>query len=163
MPYPFNRLGKILFSSTSLLLIAAALHAAPFRIFFHSAVPGPHIFRNYTLYKADTTEYHLVATENRSAATEYRPAKYRPAAGLISREKNGNLVIAVPPAMLGRYKIRFFDEDHYFLFEIRQIRDPLLIVEKNNFQHAGLFQYELYRDNALIERSSFLIRKDKPQ
>jgi hypothetical protein len=156
MPYPFNRLGKLFFSSTSLLLIAATLNAAPSRIFFHSAVPGPHIFRNYTLYKEDTVEYHPVATE-------YRPAKYRPAAGPISREKNGNLVIAVPPAMLGRYKIRFFDEDHYFLFEIRQIRDPLLIIEKNNFQHAGLFQYELYRDNALIERSSFLIRKDKPQ
>jgi hypothetical protein len=151
MPYPFNRLGKIFFSSTSLLLIAAALHAAPSRVFFHSAVPGPHIFRNYTLSKEDTVEYHPVA------------AGYGPTAGLISREKNGDLVIAVPPAMLGRYKIRFFDEDHYFLFEIRQIRDPLLIVEKNNFQHAGLFQYELYRDNALIERSSFLIRKDKPQ
>lgn len=151
MPYPFNRLGKIFFSSASLLLIAATLNAAPSRIFFHSAVPGPHIFRNYTLYKADTAEYHPV------------DAGYGPAAGLISREKNGNLVIAVPPAMLGRYKIRFFDEDHYFLFEIRQIQDPLLIVEKNNFQHAGLFQYELYRDNALIERSSFLIRKDKPQ
>jgi hypothetical protein len=157
MPYPFHRLGKVFFSSTSLLLVATSLNAAQSRVFFHSAVPGPHIIRNYTLYnKEDTTEYHPVATE-------YHPAEYRPAAGLITREKNGNLVIAVPPAMLGRYKIRFFDEDHYFLFEIRQIRDSLLIVEKNSFQHAGLFQYELYRDNALIERSSFSIRKDKPQ
>jgi hypothetical protein len=146
VPYPFNPLGKIFFSSAGLLLIVAALHAASPRIFFHSAVPGPHILPDYTLCN---TEEDTVA---------YRPV----AAGLITRGKNGNLMIAIPPAMLGRYKIRFFDEAHYFLFEIRQIHDVLLIVEKNSFQHAGLFQYELYRDNTLIERSSFLISNDKP-
>jgi len=60
----------------------------------------------------------------------------------------------------GKYKIRFFDDDDNFLFEVRQIRDPLLIVEKYNFRHTGLFQYELYREDLLIERSTFLIRKD---
>ena len=144
MPYPLHRLGKALFPAVFLLLIAVAaatdIAAAPTRIIFHSAVGAPHILAISALY-TDTAQSY-------------------PAEGMVSRERNGNLVIAVPPALLGRYKIRFFDESHYFLFEIKQIRDARLIVEKNNFQHAGLFQYELYRDNTLIERSSFLIRRD---
>lgn len=159
MPYPLHRLGKVLFPAVPLLFMAvcpssrtfaaapAAVSAAPIvaaaapRIYFHSAVCAPHIFGFSTLYHIDTAQYY-------------------PEVGPVSRERNGNLVIAVPPALLGHYKIRFFDESHYFLFEIKQIRDTRLIVEKNNFQHAGLFQYELYRDNTLIERSSFLIRRD---
>ncbi|HEY4337762.1 MAG TPA: hypothetical protein VGM89_17735, partial [Puia sp.] len=58
---------------------------------------------------------------------------------------------------LGRYRIRFFDDRQAFLFEIRQIHDPLLIIEKYNFGHAGRFVYELYRDNGLVEKSSFQI------
>ena len=79
---------------------------------------------------------------------------------IVRHEKNGDVVIAVPSRFLGRYRIRFFGEDNGLLFEIRQIQDPLLIVEKYNFGHAGLFRYELYRDNNLVERSSFRINPD---
>ena len=80
--------------------------------------------------------------------------------GYVRRNANGDLVITVPQNSAGRYKIRFFDEYGRLLFEIRQIRDPLLIVEKYNFEHAGQFVYELYRDAVLIERMSFSIRKE---
>ena len=58
---------------------------------------------------------------------------------------------------MGRYRVRFYDEENILLFEIRQIRDPLLIVEKYNFRCAGVFQYEVYRDNELVEKNSFRI------
>ncbi len=61
------------------------------------------------------------------------------------------------PVAGGGYKIRFFGVDQALLFEIRQIQDPVLIVEKYNFGHAGMFQYELYRDNSLVERNNFRI------
>ena len=77
----------------------------------------------------------------------------------VRRERNSNLAIVVPNSR-GRYKIRFFDDQDQFLFEIRQIRDSLLIVEKVNFRHAGVFQYELYKDNALVEKRSFIIKTD---
>ena len=79
--------------------------------------------------------------------------------GYVHRNANGDLVITVPRNTTGRYKIRFFDEHGTLLFEIRQIRDPLLIVEKYNFEHAGQFFYELYRDAVLIEKMSFSIRR----
>jgi len=77
--------------------------------------------------------------------------------GLVRHEKNGDIVIAIPATAMARYRVRFFDEKEALLFEIRQIRDPLLIVEKYNFGHAGLFRYELYRDSTLVENSHFRI------
>jgi len=77
--------------------------------------------------------------------------------GVIRHEKNGDVVIALPANALGRYRVRFFDDRNVLLFEIRQIRDPLLIIEKYNFGHAGRFQYELYWDNGLVEKASFQI------
>jgi hypothetical protein len=79
------------------------------------------------------------------------------ASGIVRHERNGDIVIAPPPDALGRYRIRFFDDKQALLFEIRQIQDPLLIIEKYNFGHAGRFVYELYRDSGLVERASFQI------
>jgi hypothetical protein len=164
MPYSTTQRGKRLFSITVNLLITIGMNAAPVftagikplslssagaapfsgQLFFHSGSSRPHILWNSPLYKGDTVL--LNGRENPGAVS-----------GFIRREKNGDLVIVIPNAVREKYKIRFFDDDDHFLFEVRQIRDPLLIVEKYNFQHTGLFQYELYRENLLIERSTFLI------
>jgi hypothetical protein len=158
MPYSNSQRGKHLFSITVTLLMAAGINSLPgtaagaplppAQLFFHSGTLRPHIFGNYPLYKGDTA---LLDSRERTAARS---------PGFIRREKNGDLVIAIPDVARERYSIRFFDDDKNFLFEIRQIRDPMLILEKYNFQHTGVFQYELYRESALVERSSFLVRKD---
>ena len=155
MPYPTVKRGKRLFSITVALLIAAAVNALPAKSFSTSAPSAqnsfypnafsPHIFGSFPLYKADTA---LLNGRDPSVS------------GFIRREKNGDIVIAIPTVEREKYKIRFFDDDDHFLFEVRQIRDQMLIVEKYNFRHTGSFQYELYRENLLIERNTFLIRKD---
>jgi hypothetical protein len=78
--------------------------------------------------------------------------------GIVRHEQNGDVVILVPSGSAGHYKVRFFDESNALLFEVRQITEAPLIVEKVNFLHAGVFQYELYHDNNLIEKSRFRIR-----
>jgi hypothetical protein len=87
------------------------------------------------------------------------PEEERIASKYVRREKNSSLRIVVPFSR-ARYKIRFFDQQKEFLFEIGHIRDSLLIVEKVNFRHAGLFQYELFKDNMLVEKNSFIIKTD---
>ena len=77
--------------------------------------------------------------------------------GIVRHDRNGDVVITPPADGLGRYRIRFFDDQQALLFEVRQIHDPVLIIEKYNFGHAGRFVYELYKDNGLIERASFQI------
>lgn len=158
MPDSTSQRGKRLRLLAATVLIVACTKAFPAQNYFHSTPPGSHIFGNYPLYmySGDTA---LLNNGDRSGAT-VREAHGPASAGFIRRERNGDLVIAIPNVARERYKIRFFDDDNHFLFEVRQIRDPLLIVEKYNFQHTGSFQYELYRENVLIERNTFLIRKD---
>ena len=78
--------------------------------------------------------------------------------GIVRSTRKGDVLITVPAGASGHYKVRFFDANA-LLFEIRQIRDPMLIIEKYNFGHAGVFRYELYRDNSLVEKSSFRISR----
>lgn len=163
MPFLTPLRGKHLFSVTVTLLIAAGAAAdnpadkpRPAQIYFFSTCPASHISLIYTLYERDTT---MLKNRDKPRAAP-RKSEDEKTSGIIRREKNGDLVIVIPEAAREKYKIRFFDDDNNFLFEVRQIRDPLLILEKNNFQHTGLFQYELYRENQLVERSTFLIRKD---
>ena len=142
MPYPNPQLGKTTFLSLAILLIAfRGLAISPSQKNFQRTDSLPHNSRSYTLYIRDTVAE-------------------RAASGYVRRLANGDLVITVPQTASGRYKIRFFDERNSLLFEIRQIRDPLLIVEKYNFEHAGQFKYELYRDSLLIEKSNFSIRRE---
>ena len=115
--------------------------------FFHSYPRYSHISGISPLYTIDKDTGWLSPEEERIASRYVR------------REKNSSLTIVVP-ASRGRYKIRFFDQQELFLFEIGHIRDSLLIVEKVNFRHAGLFRYELYKDNMLVESNSFIIKTD---
>jgi hypothetical protein len=128
----------------------------PAQLYFFSNCPASHILGNYPLYEGDTT----LLKSRVKPGVALRKNEDGKTSGIIRREKNGDLVIVIPEAAREKYKIRFFDDDNNFLFEVGQIRDPLLILEKYNFQHTGLFQYELYRENQLVERSTFLIRKD---
>jgi hypothetical protein len=142
MSYPKKRPAKLLFSGiTAFLLGFCTFTARGVEKYAPSFSSGPHISPVFTLYKRDTSQ-----------------GRAYPA--IVRHDKDGDVVISVPPGLQGRYRIRFFGQDKGLLFEIRQIQDPILIVEKYNFGHAGLFQYELYRDNSLVERSSFRINLD---
>ena len=139
MPYPFLRPGKRLFSGIVLALLATgAKSAVPPENFGDCALLRPHILSGYALYIRDT-----------SLADEL--------SGIVRHERNGDIVIMTPPGSMGRYKVRFFDQANALLFEVRQIREAPLIVEKYNFVHAGVFHYELYCDNTLIEKNRFRI------
>lgn len=140
MSYPFTRPGKLLFPAIAALLLTVRVQAVvPVRDYLYFAFPHTHNSPKNTLYDEQDT------------ALMYRHS------GIVRHERNGDIVITAPADAIGRYRIRFFDEKEELLFEIRQIRDTLLIVEKYNFGHAGSFRYELYRGSSLVEKSSFRI------
>jgi hypothetical protein len=139
MSYPLNRPVKLLFSGITALLLGFCTFAAPGVEKYPPAFSsGPHINPVFAFYKGDTSQGRVQSA-------------------IVRHDKNGDVIISIPAGLQGRYRIRFFGEDKGLLFEIRQIQDPVLIVEKYNFGHAGLFQYELYRDKDLVEKSSFRI------
>lgn len=160
MPYPFSQRDKILSFFLVALLTATEANAGPANIFLHSSFFFSHISRISPLYNNSDGNTEWTMIPDTPGIRDVRHI-----GGQLSRyvhsERNSDLAIVVPEAENGRYKVRFFDNEDRFLFEIRQIRDSLLIVEKLNFQHAGLFQYELYRGDVLVERNTFLIKKDQ--
>jgi hypothetical protein len=146
MSDPLSWKAKFLaFLAVAVLLSGAA--KADDADFYYSCSRCSHISGIYPLYTIDKDTGWL------------SPAGERIASKYVRKDKNSSLRIVVPFSM-GEYKIRFLDQREQFLFEIGHIRDSLLIVEKMNFRHAGVFQYELFKDNMLVERNSFIIKSD---
>lgn len=84
----------------------------------------------------------------------YRTSSY------VYTGKYGNIHIALPEAPRKHYAVRFFDENNQLLFELSEIRDPSLIVDKTNFHHAGWFHFELYEGGQLKEKNKLFIPKE---
>ena len=78
----------------------------------------------------------------------------------VFTNKDGNITIALPGAGNKKYNVRFFETDASELFEIKEIKQSPLIVDKTNFVHAGWFRFELYEDGILKEKNKFFIPKD---
>jgi hypothetical protein len=84
----------------------------------------------------------------------YKPSKY------VFTEKDGNIRIALPDASLHKYSLKFFEENNSPVFEVKQVKDASLILDKANFLHSGWFRFELYQDGVLKEKNKFFIPKD---
>ena len=84
----------------------------------------------------------------------YRPSRF------VYTEKDGNIRISLTDAGLKKYSLKFFEEDHTEIFEIKHINDPLVIMDKTNFIHSGWFLFELYEDGKLKEKHKFYVPKD---
>ena len=84
----------------------------------------------------------------------YRASQY------IYAGKYGNIHVSLPEAPKRHYAVKFFDEDDKLLFELSEIRDPDLTLDKTNFRHSGWFRFELYDGDQLKEKNKFFIPKE---
>ncbi|MFS8083850.1 MAG: hypothetical protein ACMG51_10385 [Ginsengibacter sp.] len=74
--------------------------------------------------------------------------------------KENNIIISLRDAATHKYSIKFFENDGTFLFEVKKIPENYLILDKVNFVHSGLFNFELFDDKILIEHHKVYIPKD---
>jgi hypothetical protein len=74
--------------------------------------------------------------------------------------KYGNIHVSLPEAGRRHYSVKFFDENNKLIFELSEIKDPALILDKTNFQHAGWFRFELYDGDQLKEKNKLFIPKE---
>jgi hypothetical protein len=84
----------------------------------------------------------------------YRPSRF------VFTEKDGNIRIALPDARKRKYTLKFFEEDLTEAFEVNQITETVLFLDKSNFHHSGWFSFELYEDGKLKERHKLYVPKD---
>ncbi|OQP43096.1 hypothetical protein A4H97_13210 [Niastella yeongjuensis] len=84
----------------------------------------------------------------------YKPSKF------VYTEKDGNVAINLPTAGLHKYSIKFFDMQGIPQFDIDEVKESPLLIDKVNFLRSGWYKFELYEDGKLKEKHRFFIPKD---
>lgn len=72
-----------------------------------------------------------------------------------------NVIISLPDAESKKYSLQFFEENGTPVFKISKIPEPYLTLEKVNFLHSGIFNFELLDDGKLVEKYKIYIPKEK--
>jgi hypothetical protein len=70
----------------------------------------------------------------------------------------GYVQLRFPEAPEKEYTVKFFEENNTPLFEIKNIKDKQLVLDKTNFYRSGWYYFELYLEEKLVERNKFYLR-----
>ncbi len=74
--------------------------------------------------------------------------------------RDNNVVLYLPNAATKKYNAIFFDELDHKLFELTNLKEEYLIIEKVNFFRSGWYRFELFESGQLVEKNKFYIPKD---
>lgn len=121
-----------------------------------------------------TTEELLLLRRYRNSGQEIIPNNANPKIDAIVKNKPGVVIpqyhivankdglvrISLVDFNGKKYSIKFYEDDDTFLFELKDIKEASLMLEKSNFYHSGWFKSELYETDKLIEKNRFFIPKD---
>jgi hypothetical protein len=84
----------------------------------------------------------------------YKPSKF------VYTERDGNVAINLPTPGLHKYSIKFFDMQGIPQFDIAEVKESPLLIDKVNFLKSGWYKFELYEDGKLKEKHRFFIPKE---
>jgi hypothetical protein len=84
----------------------------------------------------------------------FKPSKF------IYTERDGNVSISLPLVAIHHYSVKFFDEKSVPLFDINEVKETSLLIDKVNFLRSGWYKFELYEDGKLKEKHKFFIPRD---
>lgn len=84
---------------------------------------------------------------------------YNPS-GFIFTNSEGNLVVALPDVHKKKFSLHVFTKEGMPIFEMKNIKEPLLQIDKSNFYKSGWFKYELFEAGKLREKNRFYIPAD---
>ncbi len=126
-----------------------------YRVFL-SFEGGTYLFTKSSRPVKDTTKAFPGSKEYQQSVvnTWFVPSK------LVYTGRDNNVIIALPDAAKKKYSIKFFEENGILIFELDKITEPYLTLEKVNFIHAGIFNFELYEKGILIEKHKVYVSKD---
>lgn len=80
--------------------------------------------------------------------------------GFIFTNSEGNLVIALPDVHKKKFSLHVYTKEGTPMFEMKNIKEPLLQIDRSNFYKSGWFKYELYEAGRLREKNRFYIPAD---
>lgn len=117
------------------------------------------ILRRYKNSKLDLFRDSISKNMNGVGKNKVKPDVNIPIYRIVAN-KDGLVRILLADFSSKKYSIKFYEDDDTFLFELKDLREASLMLEKSNFYHSGWFKSELYDEGKLIEKNRFFIPKD---
>ncbi|HEY4936936.1 MAG TPA: hypothetical protein VII44_10165 [Puia sp.] len=74
--------------------------------------------------------------------------------------KDGNVTISLSDYNHKNYFVAFYETDNTPVLEVKDIKYPVLTIDKTNFGHSGWFRFELYENGKLKEKNKLLIPRE---
>ncbi|MGV3529354.1 MAG: hypothetical protein ACO1OO_10705 [Flavisolibacter sp.] len=117
---------------------------------------GQYFFTEAKQPVLDTTGQAIVPVEKPTNQNfvDFIPSFY------VYTNREGYVYVNLPDADRRKYHIKFYEEDNDFLFELKNINETGLTLDKTNFIHGGWFRFELYNGDRLVEKNKFYLAKD---
>jgi hypothetical protein len=125
------------------------------------------VIDSMSLRKPDITKIEKIAPDSNNTFTpppsnslsgKNNPNLFVPSMHVYTY-KDGNIRINLPDLDSKKFSIKFFEEDNTPVFEIKEIKETPVLLDKSNFYHAGWFKFELYEDGKLIEKNKIYLAK----
>ena len=115
-------------------------------------------FRDSLLYKTKDTLVYLsvdsILIKPFVAKVVYKPSLF------VFTGRDGHVTISLPNVTVKKYNVKFFEDDSTPIFEVKEVKESPLILDKTNFMHSGWFRFELYENGQLKEKHRLYIPKD---
>jgi hypothetical protein len=78
----------------------------------------------------------------------------------IYTAKDNNIILHLPQAAAKKYSVIFYNELDKKVFELNNLKEEYLIIEKVNFVRSGWYRFELFDNGMLVEKNKILVPKD---
>lgn len=115
-------------------------------------------FRDSIMRQTKDTLYQL--SEDTILLGIYIPPFIQRTSEFVFTDRDGYIVIKLDPSDKKRYDLVFMEEDETPVLELKNIREPYLILDKTNFYHGGWFKFELRENGKIRERNKIMLARD---
>lgn len=120
----------------------------------------PLYYRIYYVLKGGKFYFSSIQSiRTNQVASLINTSSWKPSSYVFCNGK-GTPTILLPAARKHLYRLVFKEENGSTVFEINQIKDTEMYLDKSNFIHTGWFLFDLFEDGQLKEQGKILIQKD---
>lgn len=85
----------------------------------------------------------------------YKPSEY------VFSDPEGNVSLSFPEAGRKKYRIQFLMPDGKPYLTVDNLKEPMLTLDKANFQRSGWYEFDVYEDGNLKERNKVFIPRNR--
>ena len=86
------------------------------------------------------------------------PFYYTPSTQVFSNTYTGHIIIQLSDAADKKYKLFFYDQDKKEVLRVTRIQQPMLILDKNNFNRRGVYSFTLFNGTETVEQGYVTIQ-----